>query len=104
MDSLINQYRAASDAKTMMALSHEMNQLHHDYASFVPGFQTGFFRLGHWRWIRYPEHFSYKHAAGATQHFVHWIDESRKSETTQAKQGGDSFAAQVIVYDQHRAR
>ena len=104
MDSLINQYRAASDAETMMALSHEMNQLHHDYASFVPGFQTGFFRLGHWRWIRYPEHFSYKHAAGATQHFVHWIDESRKSETTQAKQGGDSFAAQVIVYDQHRAR
>jgi len=103
MDSLINRYRAASDAESMIDLSHRMNELHFDYGSFVPGFKTGFFRLGHWRWIRYPENFSYKHAAGATQFFVHWFDETRKAETESARQTGNTFPPEVTIYDQYRA-
>ena len=58
MDRLIDAYRASPDADEMIALAHEMSDLHHDYASFVPGFYNGFFRIGHWRWVNYPANFS----------------------------------------------
>jgi len=102
MDDWIIQYRTESSAAAMVTLAHQMSELHHDYASFVPGFYSGFFRLGHWRWIRYPEHFSYKHASGSQEYFVHWVDEAIKTETLAAKDSGVTFPVQLQIFDQHR--
>ena len=83
----------------MITLAHKMQEIHHDYASFVPGFYQGFFRVGYWRWVRYPENFSYKLASGASQYYVHWIDNDIKEETLAARKGGKSFAPGINVYD-----
>lgn len=100
MDQLIDQYRAEEDRDKMIALSHEIIEMQHDYASFVSGFYQGFFRLGYWRWLHYPENFSHKHAAGAGELFVHWIDIAEKAETLAAKKSGKAFEPSITIYDQ----
>ncbi|MEQ9462345.1 MAG: extracellular solute-binding protein [Haliea sp.] len=100
MDQLIERYRASSEREEMIALSHQMIALHHDHASFIPGFYQGFFRVGHWRWVRYPEGFSYKHSDGPGELFVHWIDSEMKEETLAARRSGKTFEPSITVYDQ----
>jgi microcin C transport system substrate-binding protein len=102
MDEMINAYRASDSREEMMQLAHEMTEMHHEHGSFVPGFYQGFYRVGHWRWMRYPEGFNYKHSSGAGQQFVHWIDTDMKKETLQARKDGDTFEPQLNIYDQHK--
>ena len=99
-DKLIDRYTVSSDKQEMIELSHEMIQRHHDYASFVPGFVQNFYRLGHWRWVRFPEGFNHKHSDGAGELFVHWIDTEMKEETLAARRSGQTFEPQINVYDQ----
>jgi microcin C transport system substrate-binding protein len=100
MDRMIDRYRRSADREEMVSLAHKMTELHHDYASFVPGFYQGFFRVGHWRWVRYPDYFTHKHAAGAGELFVHWIDPAMKEETLEARKSGRTFDPAITVYDQ----
>ena len=102
MDKMIDAYRASDNKEEMKRLAHEMTEMHHEHASFVPGFYQGFYRLGHWRWMRYPEGFNYKHSSGAGQLFVHWIDTEIKEETLQARKDGVAFEPEIHVYDQYK--
>ncbi len=102
LDNLIDKYRASESKEEMIELAHRMTEIHHDYASFSPGYYQGFFRLGYWRWVKYPENFSYKHARGAGQLFVHWIDPEIKKETLAARKEGRTFKTEIRVYDQFR--
>lgn len=99
MDRLIERYRASNDRDEMIALSHQMIELHHAHASFVPGFYQGFFRTGYWRWVRYPEGFSHRHSDGPGELFVHWIDTGMKQETEAARRAGETFEAAITVHD-----
>ena len=102
MDAMIDAYRASDNRAEMMKLAHDMTQLHHDHASFIPAFYQPFYRLGHWRWIRYPEGFNHKHSSSAGHFFVHWIDRSVKEETLAARKSGESFGPEINVYDQFK--
>lgn len=102
MDRMINRYRASEDKQEMIELAHEMTELHHDYGSFVPGFYQPFYRLGFWRWVRYPDFFNHKYSGSAGQYFVHWIDEDMKKETLAARKSGKTFEPSIRVYDQFR--
>ncbi len=102
MDAMIDAYRASDNRAEMMKLAHDMTQLHHDHASFIPAFYQPFYRLGHWRWIRYPEGFNHKHSSSAGHFFVHWIDQSVKEETLAARKSGESFGPEINVYDQFK--
>ena len=102
MDEMIERYRASGDRQEMIELAHSMTELHYDHASFVPGFYQGFFRVGHWRWLRYPEGFNYKHVQSAGELFIHWVDEDLKRETLEARKSGKTFEPQIRVYDQWR--
>jgi microcin C transport system substrate-binding protein len=102
LDGLIEKYRDSEDKQEMIDLAHKMTEIHHEQASFVPGFYQGFFRLGHWRWVKYPKEFSYKHARGASQLFVHWIDTEMKEDTLNARKNNRSFEPQILVFDQNK--
>ena len=102
MDTRINAYRDSGDAEEMRRLAHEMTELHHEHASFVPGYVQDFYRVGFWRWVRYPEQFNYRHSSGAGQQFVHWLDPAAKAETKAAQADGKTWPPQVLVYDQFR--
>jgi|TARA_B100002003_G_scaffold247265_1_gene278475 microcin C transport system substrate-binding protein len=101
MDDMINRYWESDSKDEMKELAFAMTELHHQHASFSPAFYQPFFRVGHWRWVRYPESFSYKHARSGGQLFVHWIDTDLKEETLSAKKEGKFFEPQVRIYDQH---
>ncbi len=100
MDQLIEQYRASEDKQEMIELAHRMAELHHNYASFIPGFYQGFFRVGYWRWLHYPEDFSSKHASGPGELFVEWIDATEKQQTLDAKKTNEKFESSITIYDQ----
>jgi len=102
MDGLIDKYRASSDKEEMKALAHRMTEIHHNYASFVPGFYQAFFRIGHWRWLRYPENFNHKHASLARQYHLHWLDLEMRDETMAAQKSGKTFEPVIKVYDQFK--
>ena len=102
MDDLIDRYRASSDKEEMKELAFKMTEIHHDYASFVPGFYQAFFRIGHWRWLRYPENFNHKHASMARQYHLHWLDLEMRDETIAAQKAGKTFEPVIKVYDQFR--
>ena len=100
MDSMIDQYRVSGDKQEMMDLAHRMTEIHHEHASFVPGFTQPGYRIGHWRWIRYPEGFNYKHTRRSNELFVHWIDTEIKNETQAAEKSGEQFQPEINFYDQ----
>jgi len=103
-DRLIEQYDRSSDREEMIGLAHRMTELHHELASFVPGYVQDFYRVGHWRWVRYPEFFNHRQSATAGELHLHWIDQQLKEETLAAKQSGRSFEPQINVYDQFRVQ
>jgi microcin C transport system substrate-binding protein len=102
MDTMIEAYRESDDKAEMIQLAHDMTQLHHDYASFSPGFYQPFYRVGHWRWIRYPDDFNVKHSRSAAEYWVHWIDSEIKEETLEAQNNDTTFEPEINVYDQYR--
>jgi microcin C transport system substrate-binding protein len=102
MDGMIDAYRASDDKQEMIDLAHAMTELHFEHASWVPGYFQPFYRLGHWRWLRYPEFFNHKYSRSAGQYWVHWIDEDLKAETLEARKDGRAFEPQINVYDQYR--
>ncbi|MEX0617374.1 MAG: extracellular solute-binding protein [Pseudohongiellaceae bacterium] len=102
IDQLIEQYDSSSSADEMLELSHQIQELHYEHASFVPGFVQPFYRSGHWRWVKWPEGFNLKHSDAAGSQFVHWIDEEAKQETLAAQRAGQTFEPQINVYDQFR--
>lgn len=102
MDQMIDTYRASSDKAEMVDLAHKMTQLHHDTASFSPGFYQPFYRVGHWRWIRYPDDFNVKHSRSPGEYYVQWIDTKLKEETLAAQKNDETFEPEINVYDQYK--
>ena len=101
-DRMIDQYDRSGDKQEMLELAHRMTEFHHEHASFVPGFVQDFYRMGHWRWVKYPEFFNHRQSSSAGELFVHWIDEELKQETLAARRSGQTFEPQIRVYDQYR--
>ena len=101
MDNLINQYRESEDKAEMIDLAHRMTEMHHEHGSFVPGFYQPAYRVGHWRWLKYPEGFNYKHSRMFDELYVHWIDTDIKQETLDARSDGVTFEPQITIYDQY---
>jgi len=102
IDDMINRYRSSSDKYEMISLANQLDEALHDHASFVPGYKQSFYRVGSWRWIRYPDDFNMKHSSRAGRYFVHWIDTDMKKETQDARKSGKTFPVSVNVYDQYK--
>jgi microcin C transport system substrate-binding protein len=102
IDDMIIRYRESSDKNEMLELAHNLDEKLADYASFVPGFVQSFYRVGYWRWVRYPEDFNLKHSANAGRYFVHWLDQDMKKETLAARKSDQTFPPQIKVYDQYK--
>lgn len=102
LDVIIDDYRVNEDAADKMVQAHRMQEILYDDASFIPGWVQPFYRVGHWRWLKYPETFNHKHSQLAGQLFVHWIDEDIKKETLAARKSGETFEPQINTYEQFR--
>jgi len=97
---MVDAYRESNSEEEMIRLSHQMMELHHDHASWVPGYYNPSLRLGHWRWVRYPDYFSHRYVRGLGKLWVHWIDTELKAEVEAARKSGKTFPPLIEVYDQ----
>lgn len=100
MDQLIDAYRASTDEAEMVQISHQIQQLHHEQASWVPGYYDPSLRLGHWRWVQFPEFFNHRYVRDVSQLWVHWIDTDLKAEVLEARKTGKTFPPMIEVFDQ----
>lgn len=100
IDDLIQRYRTSEDLEEMKVISRQLEEALHEEASFVPGFVLPFYRIGHHRWLRFPEGFNEMHTRSDVQFFVSWIDQDMRKETIAAKKAGVKFEPEINVYDQ----
>lgn len=101
IDAMIDRYRTSEDLDEMRDIAFKLEAALYEDASFVPGFVLPFYRIGHHRWLRFPEEtFNEMHTRSDIQFFVGWIDEAIKAETLAAKKSGKTFPPEINVYDQ----
>lgn len=101
MDQMIERYDASEDREEMIELAHRMTALHHEQASFVPGFAEPFYWHANWRWVRWPDDFNVRYSKYAEDYFLHWIDADIKEETLAARRSGAKFEPSIKVHDQY---
>jgi len=102
LDVLVDEYQDSDDKERMIELSHQILEMHHDYASFSPGWVQTYYRSAHWRWVQWPDGFNYQYTTDPHELFVHWIDEGMKQDTETAQGEDRSFGSSVRIYDQYR--
>ncbi len=102
VDRLIEQYRAGTTHETLVETSHRLEERLDEIASWVPGFKQDNERSGHWRWVRFPEHFNERDAGYVWRYHQFWIDEEARAATRQAMKDGGSFPPSVTVYDRYK--
>jgi microcin C transport system substrate-binding protein len=104
LDRLIESYSAATDVGEMKRLAFEMEKMLYDNASFSPGFVMPFYRIGHWRWVRWPADFNVKLSRASDEFYLGWLDPELKKEVMDARRAGRTYPAMIEVHDQYRAR
>lgn len=105
MDRLLDAHRSATSIEEMAELGHRIEEIIHREALFVPAMTQDFYRLGHWRWMRFPEGtFNVRVSYDPIESYVWWIDDEIKAETMAARRTGQTFPEVDSVYDQFRQR
>ncbi len=103
-DPLAVQVRFATSEEEIKEASWKLEQILHDTAFWIPGYKRQFYRIGHWRWMKWPEDFNVKVTREAQESFVYWIDVDEKERTFEAKKEGVEFPEVDVIYDQYRAK
>ena len=101
LDALIKQYRESEDLDEITQLSHQMIEKLHAHGAYIPGWTKPWYRLGHWRWLRYPKDFNVRLSRDPEEYNVHWIDVDMKKKTLAAKKNNKGFAPQVLKFKKY---
>jgi microcin C transport system substrate-binding protein len=104
MDKLIDEYDRATSMDQIRSLAIQLETIVHHDAAFVPGFEIPFYRVGYWRWIRWPKDFNVRFSQYAGQYGLEWMDPAIKKETLAARSAGRTFPPVVKVYDQWKEK
>jgi microcin C transport system substrate-binding protein len=104
MDKLIAAYDKAQSMDEIRRLALQLEQHVYDNAAFIPAFKMPFYRVGYWRWIKWPKDFNVRFSNGAGQFGLDWIDEDAKKETLDARNSGQTFPPEIKVFDQWKLK
>ncbi len=105
LDELITRYDRSDSLDEMRDMARRMEEILHEDASFSPGFILPFYRTAAWRWVGFPEDFNLRYSRDPLEHHVHWIDESKKPETKDARRDESrAFPASVRIHDQWKPK
>ncbi len=104
LDALIEEYDAGTNLEDRVRLAHEIQQIVHDTASFVPTFKIPYRREAFWRWLRYPDPPASRIAeeifdpiAPFEGSGLFWIDEQAKADVLAARSEGRNFEPIDVV-------
>ncbi len=108
LDKLIDEYEVGSDLETRLKLSHQIQQIIHEQADFIPSYKVPYVREAYWRWIRLPASYGTRTSSDeVTDPFsagLSWFDEDAKKETLEARAAGRGFPPVTIVDETWRTK
>jgi microcin C transport system substrate-binding protein len=105
LDRLIEAYDKAETLEDIKSLAAQIEQIIHDDASWVNGWQRPFYRGGYWRYVKWPEGFNVAQSRDYEEFFVHWIDTDEKKEVEAARRAGRTYPTTgVQVFDQFKTK
>lgn len=100
MDKLCEAERAATTIEQMREASWGADQIIHDEAAWIPGYDQNYWRVAYWRWVKWPDKtFNVKVSELPMSNHVHWIDEEVKAETLKAMREGVEFPEVDLVFE-----
>ena len=103
IDGLIERYRESEDLKEITQLSHKLIQKIHDHGAYVPGWVRPWYRVGQWRWVKYPKDYNVRESREPFEFHIHWIDSDEKARTLKAMEDDKaSGAASIRVFDKYK--
>ena len=101
MDALCDAQRKATTVEEFRRTVFGADQIIHDEAIWVPGFEQNFYWMASWRWIKWPPGFNVAVSQDPYQNHVLWIDEEARADTIEAMHTGRTFPEVDEVYDQN---
>lgn len=104
LDRLIGKYRKSEDLDEIRSLASQMEQIIYHDADWVNGWKRPFFRVGYWRWVKWPKGFNAMQARDAYEFFLFSIDTDAKKKTLDARRSGKTFPPQVSTFDQYKEK
>jgi len=104
VDVWVDQYRDSVDKVEIKRLAFKMEEWLYDDAAFIPGWVQPFYRVGHWRWVRFPDDFNNKLTSDYDVTAIFWIDEQIKKETLEAMKSGKTFPKTLKEYKKYQAK
>lgn len=102
LDGLIIKYRESEDHSEKVRLAHQIEEVLFDQAVHAYGFYLPSYRVGYWRWVKWPEDFNVMRSEYYYSWMVHWIDEDARKETLDAMRKKQTFPASVVEYDKYK--
>jgi len=111
LDRLIAAYDRAQTMDEIRRLAYQMEVRIRDDAAFIPAYKLPFFRVGYWRWIKFPREFATRESddggvelAGVMGDGLFWIDQDARPAVLAARDSGPTLAPEIKVYDQWKAK
>lgn len=103
LDKLISAYDKAETMEEIVRLAREIVAILHDDAAFIPAFVQPYYRVAHWRWLRWPEGFNVRSSRDWEEFHLFWVDTAMKEETRRAlASGSPAFPPSVRSFEQFR--
>lgn len=103
LDKLISAYDKAETMEEIVRLAREIVAILHDDAAFIPAFVQPYYRVAHWRWLRWPEGFNVRSSRDWEEFHLFWVDAAMKEETRRAlASGSPAFPPSVRSFEQFR--
>lgn len=100
MDRFCEAERAATTIEQMREAAWGADQIIHDEAPWIPGYDQNYWRVAYWRWVKWPEKtFNVAVSELPMSNHLHWIDEDVKRETLDAIRTGKTFPEIEQVFD-----
>jgi microcin C transport system substrate-binding protein len=103
LDALISAYDKAETMEEIVRLAREIVAILHEDAAFIPAFVQPYYRVAHWRWLRWPEGFNVRSSRDWEEFHLFWVDAAMKEETRRALASGSAaFPPSVRSFEQFR--
>ena len=105
IDQLINQYREEEDLSRITDMAHQLSQMIHDHAVWVPAWKKPWLRIGHWNWVKFPDDWGPKETRDYEEFQVFWIDQPEKEKILSAMEKGEPVSDKptIRMYERYKS-
>lgn len=102
INALIDRYDKALSEDEIQELSWQLQEELQKQACFIPAFMKPWYRIGYWRWVRFPAGFDVRQSASPYDAGIFWLDENARQATQEARKNGTTFDNTIQTFDQWR--